>query len=105
MGTKSLLRQIRDKESDLDRELEQAIKDSQKIIENAQKEAEAILLNAETEGTAAAGEYRRKERETLDREIAVLRENGRKDQAAVVESAESRMPRAVDRIVKAVSLR
>jgi vacuolar-type H+-ATPase subunit H len=105
MAAKSLLRQIRDKESDLDQALDQAALDSRKIIEDAQHEADSIVRDAERDGSAAAEEYLRLEREKLDREIAALRECGREEQAAVLESAEARMPRAVEKIVKAVSLR
>lgn len=105
MAAKSLLRQIRDKESDLDQALEQAALDSRRIIGDAQREAESIVRDAERAGSAAAGEYLRKELEKLDREIAALRERGREEQAAVRESAEARMSRAVEKIVKAVTLR
>lgn len=105
MAAKSLLRQIRDKESDLDRELDQAVTDSRMIVEDAQREAEAILRDSELAGSAAAEEYLRKAREQTDREIAVLRENSLEQQAAVLESAETRMSRAVEHIVKAVTLR
>jgi vacuolar-type H+-ATPase subunit H len=105
MAAKSLLRQIRDKESDIDRALEQTAMDSRRIVEDAQREAESIVLDAERDGSGAAEEYLRKEQEKLDREIAALRERGREEQAAVLESAEARMPRAVEKIVKAVSLR
>jgi vacuolar-type H+-ATPase subunit H len=105
MATKSLLRQIRDKESDLDQALEWAAQDSHRIVEDAQREAESIVRDAERDGSGAAEEYLRKEREKLDREIAALRERGREAQAVVLESAEARMPRAVEKIVKAVSLR
>lgn len=103
-GAKSLLRQIRDKESDLDRELEQMAGDSRKMVEDAQREAESTVQAAETEGSAAAGEYLRKEREKLDMEIAALQERGRKEQAALLKGAGSRMSRAVERIVNAVLL-
>jgi vacuolar-type H+-ATPase subunit H len=105
MAAKSLLRQIRDKESDLDRELDQAVTDSRMIVEDAQREAEAILRDSELAGSAAVEEYLRKAREQTDREIAVLRENSLEQQAAVLESAETRMSRAVEHIVKAVTLR
>jgi vacuolar-type H+-ATPase subunit H len=105
MAAKSLLRQIRDKESDLDRELDQAVTDSRMIVEDAQREAEAILRDSELAGSAAVEEYLRKAREQTDREIAVLRENSLEQQAAVRESAETRMSRAVEHIVKAVTLR
>jgi vacuolar-type H+-ATPase subunit H len=104
-ATKSLLRQIRDKESDLDRELEQAAQDARQIVEDAQKAAEGIIREAEREGSAAAGEHQRKSREQLDREIAALREQGRGDRAVTGERAGMRMPHAVGRIVDAVLLR
>jgi vacuolar-type H+-ATPase subunit H len=103
--TKSLLRQIRDKETDLDRALDQAALESQHIVEAAQKEAEEIVRNAEKEGGAAAAEYLRKEREKLGQEITALKEKGRSDTAAVRVSAEARMPGAAEKIVKAVALR
>jgi vacuolar-type H+-ATPase subunit H len=103
-GAKSLLRQIRDKESDLDRELEQMAGDSRKMVEDAQREAESTVQAAEMEGSAAAGEYLRKEREKLGLEVAAMREQGRKEEDAVQKGAESRMSRAVERIVNAVLL-
>jgi vacuolar-type H+-ATPase subunit H len=105
MAAKSLLRQIRDKESDLDREMDQAITDSRRIVEDAQRDAGAILRETELAGSAAAEEYLRKAREQTGREISMLQENGREQQAAVLESAETRMSRAVEHIVKAVTLR
>ncbi|MGA9139152.1 MAG: V-type ATPase subunit subunit G family protein [Methanocella sp.] len=105
MAAKSLLRQIRDKESDLDRELDQAITDSRMIVENAQREAAAILGESEQSGSAAAEEYLRKAREQTALEIAVLHENGLEQQAAVLESAQTRMSRAVEHIMNAVTLR
>lgn len=105
MAAKSLLRQIRDKESDLDRELDQAVTDSRRIVEDAQREAEAILRESEMAGSAAAEEYLRGAREQTDREIGTLRDNSRAQQAAVRESAGARMSRAVEHIVKAVTLR
>jgi vacuolar-type H+-ATPase subunit H len=105
MAAKSLLRQIRDKESDLDREMDQAVADSRKLIEDAQKEAEGILRDAERDGSAAAEAFLRQEREKLGREIAAFRERGLEERAAVEESANVRMPRAVEQIVNAVALR
>ena len=103
--TKSLLRQIRDKETDLNLELDRAARESEHIIEAAKKEAEAIIRNAETEGKAAAEEHMRKEREALDGEITELRARGLIDAAAVRKRAEGRMSRAAEKIVNAVALR
>jgi vacuolar-type H+-ATPase subunit H len=105
MASKSLLRQIRDKESDLDREMDQAVTDSRRIVEDAQREAGDLLRETERAGSAAAEEYLRNAREQTALEITVLRENGREQQAAVRESAETRMSLAVEHIVKAVVLR
>jgi len=105
MAAKSLLRQIRDKESDLDRELDQAVTDSRRIVEDAQREAGDILRESERAGSVAAEEYLRKAREQTDREISMLRENSLAQQAAIRASAETRMSRAVEHIVKAVTLR
>jgi len=102
--TKSLLRQIRDKESDLDAELEKAAGDSRLIVEAARREAEAIVRAAEIEGTAAAEAYARGEQEKLARELARLQEEARAQQARVLDAAEARLPRAVGKIVKAVTL-
>lgn len=105
MAAKSLLRQIRDKESDLDRELDRAVAESRSIVEDAQRAAEAILREAELAGSAAAEEYLRSAREQTDREIAALREDGRARRDAVRARAEARLSRAAEHIVKAVSLR
>jgi vacuolar-type H+-ATPase subunit H len=74
-------------------------------VEDAKREAGVIVTNAETEGSAAAAEHLRKGQETLDREIAALRERSLEEQAAIAESAGSRMTQAVEKIVNVVLLR
>ncbi|HUL62215.1 MAG TPA: V-type ATPase subunit subunit G family protein [Methanocella sp.] len=103
--TKSLLRQIRDKETDLNLELDRAARESEGIIEAAKKDAVAIVRSAEIDGDAAAADHTRKEREALEGELAELQARGLIDAAAVRKRAEGRMARAVEKIVDAVALR
>lgn len=103
--SKSLLREIRDKEADLNLALDRAAREAEQIVGAAKKEAEAIVRSAEIDGQSAAAAHVQKERAALDGEITELRARGLIDAAAVRKRAEGRMGRAAEKIVNAVALR
>lgn len=103
MEKKSLLQLIRDKESDLNSMLDVALKEADHTLSGAQSEAVAAIEKAEADGASMAEAYLAKERERLDAEISALKDAHRKKTDDTLKGMKSRLPQAVDLVIKSVS--
>ena len=101
---RSLLQLIRDKESGLNSMLDMALKEADLVVSDTHKEAEAMACKAENDGSSAAEDHLSSEREKLDSLISALKDDSRKKAKVIEERMGSRLPLAVDLIVKSVSL-
>lgn len=100
---KTLLEQIREKESELGKRQEGAVKKTDEILAAAKLDVEKILAEADARGRAMAEEYRHKAGERIAAEVAEIQARGAQEALALRGSAEKNLPRAVDRIVEAVT--
>jgi vacuolar-type H+-ATPase subunit H len=99
---KTLLQQIREKESFLNTGIESVEKETENMILNVKGEAEKLIKNSELEGIKASQEYFHQESKKIDLELDMLKGQAKIEADAIRESSEKKLPYAVDIIVKAV---
>lgn len=102
---KSILQQIRDKETDLTIDIEAVARDTELTVSMARKDAEAIVSRAEQESAADAANAKARALEQLGLEIRALKERSVSEAAEVRKKADERTPQAIEKIVRAVSLK
>lgn len=99
----SLLEQVSRKELALKAEYESASRKAENMVDEARKNAEEIVGEAESTGSRMAGEYYRKEMASARDEAGLIRKSGEEAAVTIRERGKSRLPQAVERIVRSVS--
>ena len=101
---RSLLQKIREKELEINVQVDEARREADETIARARKEADEILKNAEIEGKAAAQALTLREMETVAREIEAMRSAGDGEVRTLMEKGEGNLPKAIEKITKVVAL-
>jgi V/A-type H+-transporting ATPase subunit G/H len=101
---RSLLQKIREKELEINIQVDEGRREAEEIIAQARRDADAILKNAETDAKAGAQDITRREMETVTREIEALRSSGAGEIKTLKEKGERNLPKAVEKITKVVAL-
>jgi vacuolar-type H+-ATPase subunit H len=101
---KTLLQQIREKELLLNIKIEEARREAERQVGRAKEEARTIIEESEKAEEAAAREYYTKEMEELEKEIGELKDQAARETLAVRERGERGLSRAVDLIIRSVSM-
>jgi V/A-type H+/Na+-transporting ATPase subunit G/H len=99
---KTLLEQIRDKESELNKRLELAGHEADRIVSAGKEAFDKVILTAEATGQARASEHFLKEKAGIDREAEEIKARGAREARDLHEAGEKNLPKAVDWIVKTV---
>ncbi len=102
-GQKTLLEQIRDKESELNMRLELVAREADGIVMDARRRAESIIRDAEIKGGELAAEHYRRGRAEIDRLIEEIKGSEAAKASALRERGEKNLPSAVDLIIKLVA--
>ncbi|WP_174591014.1 V-type ATPase subunit subunit G family protein [Methanocella conradii] len=103
VGQKTLLEQIRDKESELNRRLELAAKEAEGIVLDARRRAESIIRDAELKGSELAAEHYRRGKAAVDGQVEEIKGSEAMKASALRERGEKNLPAAVDLIIKFVA--
>jgi len=101
---KTLLQQIRERELLLNIKIEDTRREADEAILAAEREASARIAAAELAEAASARTYYEREMGTVQREIEMQREQGNRQALSIKEAGERNLPRAIEKIVKAVSM-
>jgi V/A-type H+-transporting ATPase subunit G/H len=101
---RSLLQKIREKELEINVQVDESRRGAEETIAQARKEAEEILKNAEIEAQAAAQDLTRREMESVTREIEAARSADEGEVRTLKEKGERNLPKAIEKITKVVAL-
>jgi vacuolar-type H+-ATPase subunit H len=104
-GQKTLLEQIREKESELNKQLELVTDKAESIVSDARRRSERIIGDAEAKGRELAAEHYRGGKAKIDLEVEAIKGREAKEAQALRESGEKNLPSAVELIIKAVTFR
>ena len=99
----SVLQQIRRKEVELSVKADQVRQKAEQIVADARREAGDTLKKAETDGQQAADEYSKKRLAGVLSEVEDLKRLGTEEAELTRKSGEQNLPKAVEKIVKAVA--
>jgi len=99
---RSLLQKIREKELEINVQVDEARREAEEILIRARKDADEILKKAEIEGKAAAQDLTRREMETIRKEIEAARSAGDVEIRTLKEKGERTLPKATEEITKVV---
>lgn len=102
---KTLLELIREKESELNVQLELAIKEAGTVLSRARTESDRILREAEANGERLVDEYHRGEKAKISLEVEEIKSSRAKRKQMLREAGEKNLPKAVNLIVDAVAPR
>ena len=103
-GEKTLLQQIREKELEINIQIENSRKDAEEILLDARKKASDMVETSEREGEAAARSYQDREMERIKKETDDLRLQGERQATAVREEGERNISVAIGKIIQSVSM-
>jgi V/A-type H+-transporting ATPase subunit G/H len=101
---RSLLQKIREKELEINVQVDEARREAEETIARARREADEILKNAEIEAKAAAQDLTRREMEIFTREIEAVRSAAGGEVRTLKEKGERNLPKAIEKITKVVAL-
>ncbi|MDD1668897.1 MAG: hypothetical protein LUO97_03760 [Methanomicrobiales archaeon] len=101
---RSLLQKIREKELEINIQVDEARREADEIIARARRDADEIIKKAEIEAKAGAQDFTRREMETVTKEIEALRSSGDGEVRTLKEKGERNLGRAVEAITKVVAL-
>ncbi|HMA04504.1 MAG TPA: V-type ATPase subunit subunit G family protein [Methanomicrobiales archaeon] len=101
---RSLLQKIREKELEINVQVDDARRGAEETIAKARKEAAEILKNAGIEAKAGAQDLTRREMETVTREIEAVRSAAAGEVKTLKEKGERNLPQAIEKITKVVAL-
>jgi len=99
-----LLQKIREKELEINVQVDEARREAEETIARARREADEILKNAEIEAKAAAQDLTRSEMETITREIEAAKSAAGGEVRTLKEKGERNLPKAIEKITKVVAL-
>ena len=100
----SVLQHIRRKEVELSVKVDEARREAEQIIVDAKRKAAEIVKNAEVEGIKAADEYYKKRQANILNEIENLKKLGEEEANSAKMKGEQNLSKAIDTIVKVVTL-
>ena len=100
---RSLLQKIREKELEINIQVDEARREAEETISRARKDAEAILSEAEAGGKAAAEGLTRREMETITAEAEAMRSGGGEEIRILKEKGERNLGRAVEQVIRVVA--
>ena len=103
-GEKTLLQQIREKELEINIQIENSRKEAEEILLDARKKASDMVETSEREGEVAARIYQEREMERIKKETDDLRLQGERQATAVREEGERNISVAIGKIVQSVSM-
>jgi vacuolar-type H+-ATPase subunit H len=103
-GEKTLLQQIREKELEINIQIENSRKEAEEILLDARKKASDMVETSEREGESAARIYQEREMERIKKETDELRLQGERQATAVREEGERNISVAIGKIVQSVSM-
>jgi V/A-type H+-transporting ATPase subunit G/H len=101
---KTLLQQIREKEQDVAKKIEDVKGETDASIAAAKTEAENLLCTASAEGKTAAEELYWREKGRTEARIEELRQNAEREAKAAEERGTKKIPAAADAIVRYVTM-
>lgn len=101
---KTLLQQIRERELQINIQIENSRKESDEIILEARKKAAEMVETSEREAEVEARNYYEREMERIKKETGNLRSQGEERATAVREEGERNISHAIETIVKFVSM-
>ena len=101
---KTLLQQIREKEQDVAKKIEDVKAGTDASIATAKTEAENLLCTASAEGKIAAEELYWREKGITGARIDELRDEAGREAATVAERGSKKIPAAADAIVRYVTM-
>jgi vacuolar-type H+-ATPase subunit H len=100
---RSLLQKIREKELEINIQVDDARRGAEEIIALARKDADATLKEAENEGKAAAEGFTRREMEAMTVEMEAIRSEGGEETRILREKGELNLERAIEQIIHMVA--
>jgi len=100
---RSLLQKIREKELEIDIQVDEARREAEEIIARARKDADATLKKAEAEGKTAAEELTRREMEAITTEMETMRSGGGDEIRTLREKGERNLGKAIEQIIYVVA--
>jgi len=98
------LQQIREKELEINIQIENSRKEAEEILLDARKKASDMVETSEREGEVAARIYQEREMERIKKETDDLRLQGERQATAVREEGERNISVAIGKIVQSVSM-
>lgn len=101
---RSVLQKIREKELELSVKIDNTRRDADHLIEKAKQEATELTRKFIREAEIAAAEEKTRNLEATGREVERLRSLSSQEAQAVREQGEKNLERAIEKIVKVVSL-
>ena len=99
-----MLQQIREKELEINIQIENSRKEAEEILLDARKKASDMVETSEREGEVAARIYQEREMERIKKETDDLRLQGERQATAVREEGERNISVAIGKIVQSVSM-
>ena len=100
---KTLLKQISEKESELNKRLEQAALEAERITAEARRKSKKTLDDADATGRALARERYQAGKAEIDREVEGIRIQASKEAQALRESGDKNLSAAVELISRVVT--
>jgi V/A-type H+-transporting ATPase subunit G/H len=101
---RSLLQKVREKELEINVQVDEARREAEETIARARREADEILKNAEVNGKTAAQELTRREMENVTRETEAERSAADGEVKTLKEKGERNLPKAIEKITNVVVL-
>lgn len=98
------MQQIREKELEINIQIENSRKEAEEILLDARKKASDMVETSEREGEVAARIYQEREMERIKKETDDLRLQGERQATAVREEGERNISVAIGKIVQSVSM-
>ena len=100
---RAILQKIREKELEINIQVDDAKREAEETIARAQKDAVAILKEAEVEGKAAAEGLTRREMGTITAEVEAMRSSGGEEIRILREKGERNLGKAVEQVIRVVA--
>jgi V/A-type H+/Na+-transporting ATPase subunit G/H len=101
---KTLLQQIREKEQDVAKKIEDVKAGTEASIAAAKTDAENLLCTADAEGKKAAEEIYWREKGVAEARVEQLRQDATRDAETIAEKGRKNIPAAADAIVRYVTM-
>ncbi|MHB8164890.1 MAG: V-type ATPase subunit subunit G family protein [Methanoregula sp.] len=101
---KTLLQQIREKEQDVAKKIEDVKAGTEASLAAAKTDAENLLCTADAEGKKAAEEIYWREKGVAEARVEQLRQDATRDAERIAEKGRKNIPAAADAIVRYVTI-